>query len=123
MLKMKKLQLNAPFLITFGLGLTFIYAGVDALANPANWIGYIPQWTSVIMPREYLLAAHAMFELLLGIMLIAHLYLHAVSFIVACDIAIILLISGVDAVTFRDFGLLMAAIALFILTQKTKEKY
>ncbi len=122
MLKIKKLQLNAPFLIAFGLGLTFIYAGVDALANPVNWIGYVPQWSTFIMPREYLLATHAIIELFLGVMLMARLYPHITSLIVACDLAIILLVSGVDTVTFRDFGLLMATIALFTLTQKNKRE-
>lgn len=108
-------------LLRLGLGLVFLYAGLHALIDPQSWIGFVPFWISKIMPASTFLTAHSIFELLLGgILLLGKWKLPAAAMIAALDLAAILFLYGVDDVTFRDFGLVMMALALFLLAQKTE---
>ncbi|KKT92374.1 MAG: hypothetical protein UW92_C0002G0018 [Candidatus Jorgensenbacteria bacterium GW2011_GWA2_45_13] len=106
-------------LLRLGLGFVFLYAGLHALVDPESWIGFVPQWVSVIIPATTFLIAHSIFELILGaVLLIGKWWLSPAAVVAAIDLAAIILFYGVDDVTFRDFGLVMAALAVFLLAQK-----
>lgn len=110
-------------LLRLGLGLVFLYAGLHALIDPLSWIGFVPQWVGRIMPPATFLTIHSIFELALGAaLLIFERALPATSLLAALDLAAILLLYGVDDATFRDFGLVMMALALFLLSQKQADK-
>ncbi|HXF44321.1 MAG TPA: DoxX family membrane protein [Candidatus Paceibacterota bacterium] len=117
MFRIGKSALNPILILRLGLGLTFVYAGASSLSNPSSWIGYVPEWTGFIAPAGTLLALHGVFELLIGLALAAGFYLPAASLVAFLDIGLILVLYGVDDVTFRDFGLLMSSLALFILSK------
>lgn len=115
----KQTPVSPVMLLRLGLGLVFLYAGVHALVDPQSWIGFVPHWASVIIPAATFLMVHSIFELLLGVLfLVGKWWLPALSFIAAIDLGAILVLYGVDDTTFRDFGLVMAALALFLLSQK-----
>lgn len=102
------------FVLRVGLGLVFLYAGTASLQNPAGWIGYVPQFVSVVMPIDTFLVAHSVFELALGVGLISGLWIPILSTLALLSFFSIITLIGINEVTFRDFGLACMALALFV---------
>ena len=111
--------LKPETLLSIGLGITFLYAGIASLLDPTSWIGYLPAWTDVFAPADTLIVVHGIVQTLLGITLIVGIATRPVALIVALDIAGILAFYGIDAVSFRDIGLFFAALALLSLSLKS----
>ena len=109
-------KLKPDLVLRTGLGLVFVYAGVMSFLSPENWIGFVPQWVGGIVSPELFLSVHAGFEIILGLALIVGILLPAASLIAFLDMFALLIFYGIDEVTFRDLGLLAAALALFLLT-------
>ncbi len=125
MAHLHKIQFKNPDAVSvlrIGLALVFLYASTQMFANPSDWIGFVPSWVGAILPIETFLWIHAIFELLLGLMLLVGLWLHIGSFLAFIDFLSILIFYGIDVVTFRDFGLLMASLALFLLVARPEKK-
>jgi uncharacterized membrane protein YphA (DoxX/SURF4 family) len=101
-------------ILRVGLGLIFLYAGTASLQDPTSWIGFVPSFVSLVMPREVFLMLHAIFELALGIGLVAGLWTSVLSALAFFALLSILTLFGIDDVTFRDFGLAAMALALFV---------
>jgi uncharacterized membrane protein YphA (DoxX/SURF4 family) len=111
-------KLSPAFLLRIGLGLTLIYAGLHIFLDPAAWIGFVPAWLANLIDPQTFLSIHAGFELVLGALLIAGIFVPAASLLVFLDFASILVFYGVNDITFRDFGLTLAALALFTISTK-----
>ena len=118
MFNTKDIKLNPVLMLRLGLGAVFIYAGLSSLVSPFSWVGFVPQWVGVIMPIETFLIFHGVFEVLLGVVLISGFFLRIVSILAFLSLLSIIVFFGVDEITFRDFGLLMMALALFLLSKK-----
>jgi len=108
--------------LRIGLGLILTYAAVHMITDSEAWIGFVPKWVSKIIDIQTFLYLHASLELIFGILLILGILLPAVSFLVFLDFLAILIFFGIDDVTFRDFGLLMASMALFLITCAKHER-
>lgn len=108
------IKISHILVLRLGLGLVFIYAGLDSLIEPESWAGYIPQFIFGIIEKNTFLTAYAIFELAIGLSLLIGIKLKIASFIAFLSILSILIFYGVDNITFRDFGLALAALALFI---------
>lgn len=120
---MEKQKITPAVLLRLGLGLVFLYAGIHALVDPESWIGFVPHWITSFVPAGVFLVTHSIFELVLGgILLVGKWQLSLAAAITAADFTAIIVLYGVDDVTFRDFGLVMAALALFLLAQKQIEE-
>lgn len=101
-----------PLILRLGLGLTLIYAGFAMWSDPTSWVGYVPDWVTIVSSKEHFTFATAILDLFLGVSLIAGFLLPIISFIVFSHLASILVFHGIDAVTFRDFGLAAMALVL-----------
>ncbi|MEK7099441.1 MAG: hypothetical protein AAB916_02895 [Patescibacteria group bacterium] len=115
-------KIRPVWVLRAGLGLTFLYSGWDLTAHPYNWYGFVPQWFSQmvtpVMPLEIFLRVQGMGELALAGGMIAwflprRMVQIAAAFAVA-HLSVIIGAVGIDPVTFRDIGLLGAALALLI---------
>ena len=86
-----------------------------AVLQPNNWIGFIPVWVSNISPLSpsLMLHIHSGFEILLGLLLIAGWQRRPVAILAMLDIIAILIMTGVNDLTFRDIGL--AALSLILI--------
>jgi uncharacterized membrane protein YphA (DoxX/SURF4 family) len=113
-------KLSPILLLRIGLGLIFIYAGSHAIADPGAWTGFVPGWLGNMINPVIFIYIHGAFELVLGLGIILGLVLPILSFLAFLDFLAIIVFFGVDDVTFRDFGLLMSALALFLMTRKEK---
>lgn len=110
------------WILRAGLGLTFLYSGWDLIANPYNWYGFVPEWFAAmvtpIMSLEMFLSMQGIGELALAAAMIAWFLPRRVVRVAAAlavaHLFVIILAVGIDPVTFRDIGLLGAALALLI---------
>ena len=116
-------KITPELVLRIGLAGTFTYSGINSLLNPTSWIGYIPQWIEGVpfLTRELFLTLHGSFEIILAIALLIGLYKKLVTLLAFLSIAAIIIFSGIDDVTFRDFGLLAAAYALLLLTRASPQ--
>ncbi len=102
------------FFLRWGLGLTFLWIGVDILRHPSLWIGYVPENLLFSLPRETVLRANGLFDVLVGLALIAQFLPKLAALLATVHLAGIVATSGIGAVLIRDVGLLGAALALLL---------
>lgn len=117
--------MNKTYILKIGLAFTLIYAGIDTLFHPYDWIGFVPTWTVVFGTSQTLaLQAHSIFEALIGVLILTNWKSKWISIIVALDMTAILLVNGfgrnIFLVTFRDVGLL--TIAIFLALSENEKK-
>ena len=121
-------KLKPEWMLRLGLGAMYLYSGYDFIANPQHWYGFVPQWFSrAIVPGIFpsidtYLRIQGAGELLLGIAFLAWFlprrWLRGAAFLAALEMALIIFFVGVDPITFRDIGLLGAALALLALLHR-----
>ena len=115
---------KALLILRLGLAFVFLYASISSFLFPQNWVWFIPDWITKIIPAEPMLMAHASFELVLGIWLIYGRKLFYAACIAALDLTAIMLPNiGIFDTVFRDVGLLTSAIALALLTRPNADQH
>lgn len=108
--------------LRLGLGLVFLYSGSDMFVYPEKWISFIPLWFSRLVPFPIFvyLKIQGGLEFILGILFLLWFLdkriVRIAAIIAIVELSSILLAVGLDAITFRDIGLLGAAVSLFILS-------
>lgn len=117
-------KINPAWALRIGLGITYLYSGYDLFYHPASWIWAVPTWYAHAVTSVFSLEAYLRFqgvaELIIGFLFIAWFsgkrgaQVGAVFAIV--EFLFILIFVGVNQITFRDIGLLGAALALLIMT-------
>lgn len=119
-------KISPEWPLRIGLGLMYIYSGVDILRHPSAWlwaVRLLPDWLEVIpklIGPERFLFLQGLGEIFLAFLLLAWFlprkFLFAGAVITTLEMAGILLFVGLDAVTFRDIGLLGASVALVLMS-------
>ena len=110
------MRISKKYLINIGLACTLLYAGINIVRDPSNWIGFVPTWvTNFGVTREFMLMSHGIFEVILGLWLLSNWKVKWAGLITALDIASIVILSGTGQllITFRDVGLVFMGIYLF----------
>jgi uncharacterized membrane protein YphA (DoxX/SURF4 family) len=109
---------KAALMLRLALAFVFLYAAVRSFMNPQDWVGYIPDWvTNFGFTRERFLTANSLFEIIISLLLLTNFKTKWLALISAAFFAAITAFSGFGLldVTFRDIGLMFAALALFLL--------
>ncbi|OGZ43900.1 MAG: hypothetical protein A3J55_00510 [Candidatus Ryanbacteria bacterium RIFCSPHIGHO2_02_FULL_45_17b] len=110
--------------LRLGLAAMFGYSGMDILLHPTAWYWavrglplFVQNIINTIGIDTYLMlqGASEVFFALVFLLWVWPRLTRAVALLAGVEMVAILLMVGVDAVTFRDFGPLGAAIALFFL--------
>ncbi len=115
-------KLTSQFFLRLGLGAMFAYSGIDILLHPTAWTwalrglpAFIQTQIDRIGPEMYLrgqgIAELAMAAAFLAWFLPRPL-VRIAAFFAAVEMAAVLVFVGVDAVTFRDIGILGAALGV-----------
>lgn len=110
---------NPALYLRFGLAFVFIYAAISAFLNPQAWIGFVPDFIWNPVTRAYFLFVHDIVNFGLGIWLLSgkkQFYAAIVSCLALAGIILFNLASFL--ITFRDVGLLLAAVALAVMSKK-----
>lgn len=98
------------------MGITFAWVGILILRDPAAWAGFIKPWAVdlLLATPESTMVATGVFDIIVGFFLLVDVWTFWVSFLAALHLAVVLLVSGIDAITVRDIGLLAGAMATAI---------
>lgn len=111
-----------------GLGLMYLYSGYDLIINPAHWYGFAPQWflgiAGIFLSQDAYLRLQGAGEFVMGLVLLLWFLpqrvVRAVSLLATFEMVGILLLAGIDTITFRDIGLLGGAVALLLLVTRQR---
>ena len=120
-------KLSPEWPLRIGFGLMYVYSGYDILVHSTAWywaLRPLPQFLQSIINNQIGINTYLRFqgvgELLLAVLFLGWFLprwaLRFSSAFTALEMAFILWLVGIDAVTFRDIGLLGAALALLIIS-------
>lgn len=117
-------KINPLWPLRLGLGLMYIYSGYDLFYHPKSWLWAVPSWfTEIVSPIisiEAFIRFQGVIEFIVALLLLAWFLgrwgVRAAAMFSTLEMAAILLFSGIDAITFRDLGLLGGSTALLILS-------
>jgi len=113
--------------LRLGLGCTFLYSGLDLIRHPTGWYWAVRPLPAAIQNLmnatigiDQYLRTQGVVEVIFALVFLGWFLprwiVKIVSLIVAFEMAAILLFVGIGGDTFRDIGLLGAALALFFMT-------
>ena len=123
-------KITPEWSLRIGLGAMYIYSGIDILRHPTAWFWAIRpvfKWfpsgiqASLTQPSfmKNFLLSQGVFEIIFAVVLLAWFlpkkFAKWVAGLTALEMAAILFLIPIDAVTFRDLGLLGAGAALFLI--------
>src|SRR5258706_13404858 len=109
----------APLLLRAGLATVFIYAAVSSTLSPNDWVSYLPHVLRDHFPATALLKVFSLYEVLLAIWLLSGVYVRWAGLLCAATLAgIVVLNFDLFAISFRDIGLALAALALAFSQEK-----
>ena len=99
-----------------GIAITFIWIGVLIFQDPVGWAGFIRPWAADILfvSPEKAIIGTAVLDILVGVLLLVDFLTFWASLLASLHLVAVLAVSGIDAITIRDIGLLAGALALVI---------
>jgi uncharacterized membrane protein YphA (DoxX/SURF4 family) len=110
-------KIYAPAVLRIGIALVFLWFGFTQLGNPEPWTQLIPESVTSMTGLEAttLVLFNGAFEVVFGLCLLFGFFTHISALLLAFHMLSITFTVGYNAIGVRDFGLSMAAIALFLL--------
>jgi hypothetical protein len=106
---------RTQLLLRIAIAFVFLYAAIAGLINPSAWVGFIPLWIEKFASIETLLFGWSLFEIFLGVSLLA--FPRSAWPAGIATLALLgLTLSNLGAfdILFRDIGLVLASAALFL---------
>jgi uncharacterized membrane protein YphA (DoxX/SURF4 family) len=102
-----------PLFLRIGLATVFVYAAVSSTVSPGDWVGYLPGILTAAIPAELLLKFFSVYEVILAVWLLSGVHVRYAGLLAAVTLAGIVLSNiTLFAISFRDIGLMFAALAL-----------
>lgn len=106
----------AGWLLRLGLAFVFLYAAVSSFQHPLEWIGYLPGFLTKTIDAHTALKIFSVIEILLALWLLTGKFLRYAALLAAVMLASVIVVNpGQLLITFRDAGLVAAALALACL--------
>lgn len=96
----------------FGLGIVFLWIGIDAIRHPEAWIGFVPATLPFGLTRVFALQLGGFLDIALGALFIINTLPKITALLAAAHLGVVLFTQGLDAVLIRDVGLLGTALGL-----------
>jgi uncharacterized membrane protein YphA (DoxX/SURF4 family) len=106
----------APTVLRIGMALVFLWFGSQQLLHTSMWIGLIPDWVTSLTGFTTATVVHfnGAFEIVFGLALLTGYFTRVTALLLALHMLSITFDIGYTAVGVRDFGLSIAAIAVFL---------
>jgi len=102
-----------PLLLRIGLATMFLYAAISSFLDPREWVGYLPAMLTSRFDAETVLRFFSVYELILATWLLSGVYVRYAALLCAATLAGIVVTNfSLFAISFRDIGLIFAALAL-----------
>lgn len=108
---------TAFLVIQLGLAFVFLWTGVLIFRDTPSWAGILRgSWVArfLPMPPESAMRGTAVLDMVIGLWLLTGIFLWLSSLLAALHLVSVLLVTGIFAPSYRDVGLLAAALALLI---------
>lgn len=99
--------------LRIGLGIVFLWIGIDIFRHTETWIGFIPTDVPLGLSRTLAVQLTGLFDVAIGLLLMMGAFLKVVALLACAHILVVLGTQGINAVLIRDVGLLGGALALF----------
>lgn len=103
-----------------GLATVFFWFGFNEIFSPFRWAGWVPQSILDVfsLPFDspvltYGIMTHGAVGIFAAVLLLSR-YMKLGALILSLILASIIVFSGINEITVRDFGLLTAAVTLFL---------
>jgi uncharacterized membrane protein YphA (DoxX/SURF4 family) len=119
---LKKLEMYPEHILRLGLGLILVYMGFYIFFDQSESFSIYTTFFSFLPHITIFIKIFSVFQVVAGVCLLAGLFLEIVSFIIFWEFLFGLVIGGVDVSTYKDFGLMTSALALFVLSSKKISK-
>ncbi len=111
-----------PIFLRIGLAVVFFYAAISSFLSPNDWSGYLPAFLREIIPANVLLLIFSVVEVILAIWLLTGVYVRFAALVcVVMLLGIVISNFSLLPISFRDIGLMFAALALVVSPEPTKE--
>lgn len=118
-------KFNAEWALRLSLGAMYLYSGIDIVRHPNAWtwaVRNLPMFINEPISRfgvEKFLYIQGIGEIILAVLLLGWFIpkkiIKYIGLLSALEMTAIVFLVGVDAVTFRDIGLIGAGLALFLI--------
>lgn len=111
---MRQLQPAPYHILRVGMSITFLWIGVLIFRDPEFWGGFLQPWAAGLLPVpiEEAMIGTAVLDILVGLFLLIDVGTWVAALVGTAQLVIVLVTSGIDAVTVRDLGLLGGTISL-----------
>lgn len=119
--------MKTPNLVSLFLRLSiasvFLYASVAATLQPYNWVGFLPQFATTIIPASVLLPLFSLYQLVLAVWILAGWKTFYAGLLSCLTLLGIIVANWGDIdILFRDFAILFASLALAAYYYSPKKK-
>jgi uncharacterized membrane protein YphA (DoxX/SURF4 family) len=112
---------TAALLLRIGLAFTLAYAAIGAFRNPDAWVSFVPGFVGSIVDPKLALDLLSVVQLVLAAWLLSGVYITAAALMAIGFLGgIVLTNPATFLITFRDVGLVLAALALICLDEPRK---
>jgi uncharacterized membrane protein YphA (DoxX/SURF4 family) len=110
------LTVRGTTFLRIGIAFVIIWFGVQQFIEPAMWVGFIPNSILKISPvgATTLVHLNGALEVVFGTSLMLGLFTRASALILALHMADITYVVGYNSIGVRDFGLMIAVIAVLL---------
>lgn len=118
------MELRSFHVLRAGLALTFAWIGMMILQDPEAWGGMAQPWVVDLLPvplRTAMVVTGAL-DLAAAFLLAVPAWVRTGASIGAVHLALVLVVTGVNAITVRDIGLLAGTIALAVFPRDTRRR-
>jgi len=105
---------SAPAILRLSVSFIFLWFGVNQLANPQWFIGYLPLWSLKIVSASTLLVINGLVEIVLGLLLLLGIAVRLSALLLSLHLLSITLSLGYNDVAVRDLGLTLATFSVFL---------
>lgn len=113
----------AHYILRIGLAITFIWIGVFIYRDPVSWGSFLKPWAASLLPISLKTAMFgtAALDIAIGLTLLAGYFVWLAGGIAALHILVVIITTGINAITVRDIGLLAATIVLSLIYWPAKK--
>lgn len=107
--------------LRIGLATVFIYAAVSSTISPNDWVSFLPQIVRETFSPDIVLKVFSVIELILAVWLLSGVYVRLAGLVCAAMLGGIVVSNfSLFAISFRDIGLIFAALAL-VFSEEPKD--
>ncbi|MBS3089804.1 DoxX family membrane protein [Candidatus Pacearchaeota archaeon] len=105
-----------PSLVRYAVGIVFLLIGIMQFSSPESWIGYLAEGFSIPFGISLTQAMTGIgaFNALVGLLLIIGLITRIAAALAVLHLIGVIASIGYNDISIRDFGLLLAALSVFL---------